>query len=210
MPRLRPTLELEQRAWEQGFQRVAGVDEAGRGPLAGPLVVAAVVLGDRWNPEHPLNDSKQLSAEARDALFTVIRQEAHAYRIVVVSPAQVDEWNILQATLRGMARSLERLKPAPDYALIDGNRLPELSLAGEAVVKGDTRSLSIAAASILAKVVRDRLMQVYGRRYPEWGFAEHMGYPTRKHREAIAQYGLSPIHRRSFRSSPRPEQLSLL
>ncbi len=212
MPRLasKPTLELEAQAQQHGYPRVAGVDEAGRGPLAGPLVVSAVLLGPHWDASHPLNDSKQLTPEERERLFAVIRKEAQGHKIIVVSAQAIDESNILAATLKAMAESLEGLNPPPDYALVDGNRYPPTDLPGETVVKGDARSLSIAAASILAKVVHDRLMRVYARRYPQWGFERHLGYPTREHRQAIQEHGLSPIHRKSFRTRPRPEQLSLL
>ncbi len=212
MPKLasKPTLELEAQAQQRGFLQVAGVDEAGRGPLAGPLVVSAVVLGSQWDLTHPLNDSKQLTPEERERLFSIIRKEAQGHKIIVVSAQAIDESNILAATLQAMAASLDGLTPRPDYALIDGNRYPPTELPGETVVKGDARSLSIAAASILAKVVHDRLMRVYARRYPQWGFDRHLGYPTREHRQAIQAHGLSPIHRKTFRSRPRPEQLSLL
>lgn len=212
MPKLasKPTLELEAQAQQRGFLQVAGVDEAGRGPLAGPLVVSAVVLGSQWDLTHPLNDSKQLAPEERERLFSIIRKEAQGHKIIVVSAQAIDESNILAATLQAMAASLDGLTPRPDYALIDGNRYPPTELPGETVVKGDARSLSIAAASILAKVVHDRLMRVYARRYPQWGFDRHLGYPTREHRQAIQAHGLSPIHRKTFRSRPRPEQLSLL
>jgi ribonuclease HII len=169
-----------------------------------------VVLGSQWDLTHPLNDSKQLTPEERERLFSIIRKEAQGHKIIVVSAQAIDESNILAATLQAMAASLDGLTPRPDYALIDGNRYPPTELPGETVVKGDARSLSIAAASILAKVVHDRLMRVYARRYPQWGFDRHLGYPTREHRQAIQAHGLSPIHRKTFRSRPRPEQLSLL
>ena len=197
--RLGPTLEFEEEAWKRGYLLVAGVDEAGRGPLAGPVVVAAVILGTHWHLDHPLDDSKRLSEKKREQLFEVICDEALAFKIVAVSPEEIDQLNILQATLKGMARSLEELEPEPNYALIDGNKFPPTEIHGETVIKGDQRSKSIAAASILAKVTRDRKMLEYAKQYPEWGFERHKGYPTQLHREAIEKFGLTPIHRRSFR-----------
>ena len=205
-----PSLQLESVAQAQGFRNIAGVDEAGRGPLAGPVVVVAVILGPDWDINHPLQDSKRIPGAERERLFPIIRKQAQACRIIAVSPKAIDESNILQATLDGMSRSLRELHTPADYALVDGNRFPTMGLPGEAVVKGDSHSCSIAAASILAKVARDRIMRVYGQRYPEWGFEQHFGYPTPKHREAIQRHGLSPIHRRTFRWKPRPAQLDLL
>ena len=194
-----PNLELENQAEAQGYQSIAGVDEAGRGPLAGPVVVASVILGKDWNLQHPLNDSKKISATLRKELFQLIRQESLSYRMVAVSPKWIDRVNILQATLLGMKRALHELKVRPQYVLVDGNQFPPIDIAGKAVVKGDARSCSIAAASILAKVARDRIMEGFSRVYPFWEFDQHKGYPTQKHRERIAQHGLSPIHRQSFR-----------
>ena len=194
-----PSLELEIQAWKRGYQHVAGVDEAGRGPIAGPVVIAAVILGEQWDCNHPLNDSKKLSAVLRDRLFDVIRQEALAYRIVSISPEKIDQINILQATLLGMKRVLKELKVHPHYVLADGNQYPPVDIEGQPVVKGDEKSYSIAAASILAKVTRDRIMTEFGRIYPEWGFEQHKGYATLQHRKAVETHGLSPIHRRTFR-----------
>jgi len=196
--KISPTLELEKAALNRGFKYIAGVDEAGRGPLAGPLMVAAVVLGKDWNSKHALNDSKKLSAKKRSQLFDVICSEALAFKIVSISIEEIDRMNIFQATLHGMLRCLNEIKPVPDYILVDGNHFPETTIGGEAVVKGDGLSKSIAAASILAKVSRDRIMVENARSYPEWGFEDHKGYPTKQHGEAIKKYGLSPIHRRSF------------
>jgi len=162
-------------------------------------MVAAVILGKDWNAEHPLNDSKKLSSTKREQLFDVICSEALAFKIVSISAEEIDRMNILQATLHGMLRCLNEIEPAPDYALVDGNRFPQTTILGEAVVKGDARSKSIAAASILAKVTRDRVMVENAKRYPEWGFEGHKGYPTKRHGAAIEKYGLSPLHRRSFR-----------
>ena len=205
---LRPTLEFENAAYSRGFTKIAGIDEAGRGPLAGPVVVAAVILGKNWNTEFELNDSKQLTAKKRHELYNLICAEASAFKIVSVSPQEIDRLNILQATMVGMQRCSDEIDPAPDYLLVDGNRYPDTNIQGQAVIKGDCLSKSIAAASILAKVTRDRKMVEFGEKYPQWGFERHMGYPTREHKGAIAEHGLSPIHRRSFRF--KPVQTSLL
>ncbi len=193
---------IEAALWRKGYRLVAGVDEAGRGPLAGPLVVAAVILPPDWHPPEKLDDSKRLTPAQREAAYGAIRTGSLGWRVVVVSPREVDRVNVLNATLNGMARALAQIKPAPDFALVDGNRLPKLNVPAEALVKGDGRSCTVAAASIVAKVVRDRLIAVYGRRYPQWGFERHKGYPTLEHRRALALHGASPIHRRTFRVKP--------
>ena len=205
---LRPTLEFENAAYSRGFSKIAGIDEAGRGPLAGPVFVAAVILGKNWNTEFELNDSKQLPAKKRQELFDLICAESSAFKIVSVSPQEIDRLNILQATMVGMQRCSAEIEPAPDYLLVDGDRYPVTNIQGQAVVKGDCLSKSIAAASIIAKVARDRKMVEFAKEYPQWGFERHKGYPTSEHREAIAKYGLSPIHRRSF--GQKTEQMSLL
>ena len=205
---LSPTLELENAAYSRGFSKIAGIDEAGRGPLAGPVVVAAVILGRNWNTKFELNDSKQLTAKKRQVLYDLICAEASAFKMVSVSPQEIDRLNILQATMVGMQRCSDEIDPSPDYLLVDGNRYPVTNIQGQAVVKGDCLSKSIAAASIIAKVARDRKMVEFGKEYPQWGFERHKGYPTSEHREAIAKYGLSPIHRRSF--GQKTEQMSLL
>ena len=194
----RPTLEFENAAYSRGFSNIAGIDEAGRGPLAGPVVVAAVILGKNWNADFELNDSKQLPSKKRQELFDLICAESSAFKIVSVSSREIDRLNILQATMAGMQRCSVEIEPAPDYLLVDGNRYPDTNIQGQAVVKGDCLSKSIAAASILAKVTRDKKMVEFGEKYPQWGFERHKGYPTRQHREAVAKHGLSPIHRRSF------------
>ena len=205
---LSPTLELENAAYSRGFSKIAGIDEAGRGPLAGPVVVAAVILGRNWNTEFELNDSKQLTAKKRQVLYDLICTNSTAFKVVSVSPQEIDRLNILQATMVGMQRCSDEIDPSPDYLLVDGNRYPVTNIQGQAVVKGDCLSKSIAAASILAKVARDRKMVEFAKEYPQWGFERHKGYPTSEHREAIAKYGLSPIHRRSF--GQKTEQMSLL
>lgn len=179
-------------------QLVAGVDEAGRGPLAGPVVVAAVILDPR-RPIAGLDDSKRLSEAERERLAPLIRAQALAYRIEIVERAEIDQHNILQATLRGMARSLHSLRPLPSLALIDGNRLPlALPCPARALIGGDAREPAISAASILAKVERDRLMIALEDIHPGYGFARHKGYPTPDHLDALRRLGACTEHRRSF------------
>lgn len=180
------------------FGLFCGVDEAGRGPLCGPVCCAAVIL-DPEDPIEGINDSKKLTEKRRETLFEQITSRTVAYQVVFVSPQEIDEKNILWATMDGMARAVRELDPQPAYALIDGNRSPPgLGVPAQAVVKGDASSASIAAASILAKVSRDRYMMELDRRYPQYGLAKHKGYPTRLHYERIAQYGIQPFYRRSF------------
>ena len=200
--KIRPTLYLENKAYSEGFSKIAGIDEAGRGPLAGPVVVATVILGSNWNIDYEINDSKQLSSKKRQELFDLICKESYAYKIISISPEEIDHLNILQATMFGMQRCAAEIDPTPDYLLVDGNSYPSTDIPGQAVVKGDCLSKSIAAASILAKVTRDQKMVLFGKKYPQWGFERHMGYPTKQHREAIVKHGISPIHRRSFRIKP--------
>jgi ribonuclease HII len=178
--------------------RVAGVDEAGRGPLAGPVVVAAVIL-DPARPIDGLADSKAIAEAARERLSDLIVARALAHAVVVVEAAEIDRRNILQATLAGMARALHGLDPAADHALVDGNRLPkDLPCPATAIVDGDALEPAISAASILAKVARDRLMRALDARHPGYGFAVHKGYPTPDHLAALARLGPCPEHRRSF------------
>ena len=180
---------------------VCGVDEAGRGPLAGAVVAGAVVL-DPENPISGLKDSKKLSAVRREFLFEQIQLKAKAWGIGEASPAEIDEINILQATMLAMRRAIEdlatRLGSWPDKALIDGNRCPELPISAEAIVKGDTKEPAISAASILAKVTRDRQMMALHELHPQYGFAQHMGYPTEAHFAALKEFGACDQHRRSF------------
>ena len=180
-----------------GLRLICGVDEAGRGPLAGPVCAAAVIL-----PEHlqipGLNDSKKLTDKKRRELFPVIQQQAIAYGIGLASEAEIDEINILQATFLAMRRALSQLSIRPEIALIDGNRETDFGLPVKTVVKGDSLSANIAAASILAKVTRDNIMVELAQQYPEYGFEIHKGYGTKAHYEALRTYGPSPIHRRSF------------
>lgn len=187
----------EKRAGEQGFTAVCGIDEAGRGPLAGPVCAAAVILPPDCDIPG-LNDSKKLSEKKREALFPVIQAKALAFGIGWATAEEIDRVNILQATFLAMARAVEALPAPADYALVDGNRMPPLPIPGETIVKGDATSASIAAASILAKVSRDRLLRRLDEEHPEYGFAKHKGYGTKAHYEAIRKYGLLPEHRRSF------------
>jgi ribonuclease HII len=180
---------------------VCGVDEAGRGPLVGAVVAGAVVL-DPNNPIEGLKDSKKLTPAKREFLYEQIMEKAKAWGVGEASPAEIDEINILQATMLAMCRAIEdlttRLGAWPDKALIDGNRCPELPIAAEAIVKGDAKEPAISAASIVAKVTRDRQMIALHERHPEYGFAQHMGYPTEAHFAALKQYGACDQHRRSF------------
>ncbi len=187
----------EQKAKEQGYSLVCGIDEAGRGPLAGPVYAAAVILPDGL--ELPgLNDSKKLTEKKREELFSLICEKAVAYGIGCASEQEIDEINILQATYLAMRRAVEELPVPADYALVDGNRMPPLAIPGETIVKGDASSASIAAASILAKVSRDRVMKMMDEVYPQYQFAKHKGYGTKLHVEMIREYGPSPIHRKTF------------
>lgn len=176
---------------------IAGVDEAGRGPLAGPVVIAAVVL-DEQRPLADLSDSKTLTAARRETLAALIREQSAAVAVVSLESAEVDELNILRASLEGMRRAVARLGLAPARVMVDGNRVPELDCPCEAVVGGDATVPAISAASILAKVTRDAYMVDLDRRYPGYGFARHKGYPTREHLEALYRLGPCPEHRRSF------------
>lgn len=197
MPISPPNFDFETQARHKGFTHICGVDEAGRGPLAGPVIAAAVWLDPQNIPEG-LNDSKALSAGARERLLNALT--AHAkIGIGISEPEEIDRLNILWASMRAMERAIENLSLTADYALIDGNRLPPaMPCAGEAIVKGDARSLSIAAASIVAKVTRDRIMAEADLRFSGYGLAGHKGYPTKAHRTAVERLGRSPIHRWSF------------
>ncbi len=176
---------------------ICGIDEAGRGPLAGSVYAAAVILPEDVFIEG-LDDSKKLSEKKREKLFDEICEKASAYSIASASAEEIDRLNILQATFLAMRRAVDGLPKKADYALVDGNRMPELDIPGEAVVKGDSVSACVAAASILAKVSRDRYMLELDRRWPQYGFAKHKGYGTKLHYEMLAEYGLCPEHRRSF------------
>lgn len=196
-PKSAPSYELEEARYSEGFRRICGIDEAGRGPLAGPVFAAAVVL--RPGTEIPgLNDSKKLTEKKREALFDVILELADDYCVASATEQEIDEKNILQATFLAMRRACDGLREAPDLALVDGNRKPGLPLTEETVVKGDAKSMSIAAASILAKVSRDRYMLRMAELFPEYQFEKHKGYGTKLHYEMLQKYGVSEIHRKSF------------
>ena len=190
-------LEFEKNAKENGYAAVCGVDEAGRGPLAGPVYAAAVILPEGCIIDG-VNDSKKLTEKKREALFDVIREKALAYSIATASEKEIDEINILNATYLAMQRAIEGLEIKSDYAMIDGNRLPKLDIAAECIVKGDGKSMSIAAASILAKVSRDRYMLQMAEKYPQYQFEKHKGYGTKLHYEMLDEFGPSEIHRQSF------------
>lgn len=194
--------ELPPFEYPQGYQLVAGVDEVGRGPLVGDVVTAAVIL-DPTNPIEGLNDSKKLSEKKRLALLPEIKEKALAWSVGRCSPAEIDDLNILQATMVAMQRAIEGLSVTPDLALIDGNRCPKLAMDSQAVVKGDLRVAEISAASIIAKVVRDQEMEELDKLHPEFGFAKHKGYPTKAHFDAIEKHGVIDQHRKSFKPVKR-------
>lgn len=189
--------QFEDETVQKGYKLICGVDEAGRGPLAGPVCAAAVIL-----PPHieipGLNDSKKLTDKKRRELFPVICKHALAYGIAFSDEKEIDEINILQATFAAMKRAVDNLSVKPDYILVDGNKLPDFQIPAQYVVKGDSLSASIAAASVLAKVTRDDLMLKMAEQYPQYGFDIHKGYGTKAHYEALTKYGTSPIHRLTF------------
>ena len=195
--RLSTMYAYERAAASEGRTIVAGVDEAGRGPLAGPVAVAAVILPQECYLAR-LNDSKKLSHTVREELFTQVTEQAISYHISLIDVETIDRINILQATRMGMYEAIASLSPVPQEVLIDAVELPNLSIPSQSIIKGDAKSASIAAASILAKVTRDRLMEAYDERYPNYGFAKHKGYGTREHIEAIQRYGICSLHRKSF------------
>lgn len=192
-----PSFEYEEKRYAEGFTAVCGCDEAGRGPLCGPVVAAAVILPFGEIIEG-LNDSKKLSEKKREALFDIIKEKAVAYCIAEASAEEIDEINILNASMLAMRRAVEGLDVKADFALIDGNCSRGFNIPTETVVKGDSKSYSIAAASILAKVTRDRGCTKLDKEYPEYNIAKHKGYPTKEHMDAVRKYGPSPIHRKSF------------
>ena len=189
--------ELENRLYDQGYQAVCGVDEAGAGPLAGPVYAAAVIL-PRGLTLPDLNDSKKVTPRRREILFDQIREQAISYAIAWADEKEIDAINILNARMLAMDRAIKMLNPAADFALIDGNRNQGIELQNEMVVHGDARSASIAAASILAKVSRDRFMVELAEQYPQYAFEKHKGYPTKLHYQLLRQYGPSPVHRKTF------------
>ena len=189
---------FEKKTIGKGFSIIAGIDEAGRGPLAGPVVSAAVILPDTF-PVAGVDDSKKLTPKQRDISFQVICKKAVSIGIGLVDNIEIDRINILQAALQSMAESVENLETRPDYLLIDGTHNISTELPQTTIIKGDSLSISISAASIIAKVVRDRIMVKYHEDYPQFGFFQHKGYPTKAHKEAIKAYGPCSIHRRSFK-----------
>lgn len=189
--------EIENACRSKGFSYIAGVDEAGRGPLAGPVCAAAVILPEGIYIEG-INDSKKISEKKREAMFDEICDKALAYSIYSVDNSTIDEINILNATFEAMNKAVDGLSLTPDYVLIDGNRIKGMELPHETIVKGDAKSISIAAASILAKVSRDRFMREMAVKYPQYGFEKHKGYGTKAHYEAISEHGICEIHRKTF------------
>ena len=196
MPHHQIMLAYEQRFESQGYKAIAGVDEAGRGPLAGPVVSAAVILRER-KFKNRIDDSKVLSESQREKAYQEIRIKAWV-AIGIVGEKVIDQINILEATLLSMRRAVAFLSPHPDFVLVDGNMSLNLNIPYESIVRGDAQCLSIACASIIAKVTRDRIMSIYHRKYPEYGFSRHKGYGTKSHFEALKRIGPSPIHRMSF------------
>jgi ribonuclease HII len=203
--KLSDRFEFERVLWTRGVARVAGVDEAGRGPLAGPVVAAAAILPSKWAESglprelEGLNDSKQLTANQREKFFAFLNScDEVEFAIAQIDAGQIDEINILRATHRAMNDALAQLRPAPEHALVDGRAVKTMRVPQTAIVQGDARSYSIAAASVLAKVTRDRLMLEFDWQWPKYGFAGHKGYGTAQHLAAIAAHGPCPIHRRSF------------
>ena len=192
-----PSYEYEEKRYAEGYSAVCGLDEAGRGPLCGPVVAAAVILPLGLEIEG-LNDSKKLSEKKREALFDIIKEKAIAYAIAEASPEEIDEINILNASMLAMRRAVEALPIPADFALIDGNCSRGFNIPTETIVKGDAKSYSIAAASILAKVTRDRGCIELDKQYPEYGIAKHKGYPTKDHMNAVREHGVAPIYRKSF------------
>ena len=191
------TWEYEEKAWANGYDSVCGVDEAGRGPVAGPVCAAAVILPAGIVIEG-LNDSKKLSEKKREKLFDEITENALAWSVSLVDERLIDEINILQATYEAMRQAIAKLDPAPQILLNDAVTIPQVAIPQVPIIKGDAKSVSIAAASILAKVTRDHMMEEYDKEYPEYGFAKHKGYGTAAHIAALKEYGPTPIHRRTF------------
>jgi ribonuclease HII len=192
-----PNFEYENKHYAEGYTSICGCDEAGRGPLCGPVVAAAVILPPDIEIEG-LNDSKKLTEKKREKLFDIIKEKAIAYAIAEASPEEIDEINILNASMLAMRRAVEALPVKADFALIDGNCSRGFEIPTETVVSGDAKSCSIAAASILAKVTRDRGCKELDEAYPMYGIAKHKGYPTKDHMNAVREHGPSPIHRKTF------------
>jgi ribonuclease HII len=194
---------FERNAYQSGYRFIAGVDEAGRGPLAGPVVAAAVIFPQDYHNSE-IRDSKLLSPQKRERLHDIIRESAVSVGLGVVEAPVIDEINILRATLRAMKEALRELTPVPDFLLIDGITPLSLSIPQRTIVKGDSKSISVAAASIIAKVSRDRIMEIYHRQFPRYNFLKNKGYGTKEHRAAIRKYGMCKLHRRSFKMVDAP------
>ena len=192
-----PDLSIENKYRETGLKYICGVDEAGRGPLCGPVCAAAVILPENCVIEG-INDSKKLSEKKREQLFEIIKEKALSYGIAFATPKEIDEINILNATMLAMNRAVEQMNIVPDILLIDGNCKKGIKYPCETVVKGDAKSISIAAASVLAKVTRDRLLLELDEKYPQYGLKQHKGYPTAAHISAVKEYGINEIYRKSF------------
>jgi len=190
--------EIEKTISEKGYKKIAGLDEAGRGPLAGPVVSAAVILPFSFYHED-ICDSKKLTSKKRDLMYDIINENAISVGIGIVDSNKIDKINILQASLKSMKHALTNLKIVPDYLLIDGKFTIKSDIDQEAIIKGDQKSISIAAASIIAKVTRDRIMNQFDKKYPQYGFCKHKGYGTKFHMEAISKNGICPIHRTTFK-----------
>ena len=190
-------LYYEKQAYNSGYKAVCGVDEAGRGPLAGPVCAAAVILPEGLILDG-VNDSKKLTEKKREKLFDVVREQALSYCIAFATVEEIEDINILNATMLAMKRAVEGLDIPADFAYIDGNRTPDLTIPSQYIIKGDALCMSVAAASILAKVARDRLMLEYAKEYPQYLFEKHKGYGTKVHTDALREFGPSPIHRMSF------------
>ena len=193
------TLEIERLLWMQGIGSIAGVDEAGRGPLAGPVVAASVIF-PRDVLIEGVNDSKKISENQREKLYDVIRAQALAVGVGIVGHEVIDRINILQATILAMHKAIEEMKGKPDFVIVDGNSFRHETLRFQNVIGGDAKSFTIAAASIIAKVTRDRMMREFDHQYPNYGFAQHKGYGTQRHLDAIREFGLCEIHRKTFHS----------
>ena len=192
------TSRWERNKFKQGYRFIAGIDEAGRGPLAGPVVAAAVIFSKLPLP-FDVDDSKKLTSRQREKLFSLIMNHAHSVGVGIVSHKTIDRINILQATYQAMRRALNSMNDVADFVLVDGREIPSLQIPQLAIVQGDRKCVSIAAASIVAKVIRDRVMEKYDKKFPEYDFAKHKGYPTKQHIEAIQRHGFCEIHRRSFK-----------
>lgn len=202
-----PTLERERALWSKGYRHVAGIDEVGRGPLAGPVVTAAVIFGHDQGTIEGLRDSKQMTAKQREEVSGAVREVAVAWAIGAASVREIDRWNIKRATALAMGRAVSRLSLPPDYVIIDGRPMPELEYEHDAVVGGDATSMSIAGASVLAKCVRDHLMKLLDTRYPKFHWRENKGYATAEHMAMLDDIGPTPHHRRSFAPVVQPRLL---